>query len=138
VQIKITIPGEPKAKARPRMSTKSRIAYTPKDTVMYENWVKSCYINQSGIADSEDWFKDQVNVRIDAYYSIPKSASKKKRDEMTVQFIRPIKKPDLDNIAKAILDSLNGIAYKDDSQVVSLIINKYYSDIPRVEVELWE
>jgi Holliday junction resolvase RusA-like endonuclease len=48
--------------------------------------------------------------------------------------IRPTKKPDIDNVAKIILDSLNCICYKDDTQIVSLIVNKYYSQEPRVEV----
>ncbi|MFL8231041.1 RusA family crossover junction endodeoxyribonuclease, partial [Clostridioides difficile] len=50
--------------------------------------------------------------------------------------IRPNKKPDLDNIIKSVADSLNGIAYKDDSQIVEVVSKKYYSDRPRVEVEL--
>ena len=57
---------------------------------------------------------------------------------MSFGLINPTKKPDLDNIAKAILDSLNGIAYKDDSQIVSLLISKKYSDRPRVEITLKE
>ena len=57
---------------------------------------------------------------------------------MSFGLISPTKKPDLDNIAKAILDSLNGIAYKDDSQIVSLLISKKYSDRPRVEIALKE
>lgn len=134
MQVKITISGEPKGKGRPRMSTKTGRAYTPKDTIEYENWVRMCYINGS----NEEMFTGQVKARINAYYSIPKSTSKKKRDEMTLQLIQPTKKPDLDNVAKSILDSINGVAYKDDSQVVSLTINKYYSDVPRVELELWE
>lgn len=48
--------------------------------------------------------------------------------------IRPTKKPDADNIAKVVLDALNNICYKDDTQVVELIVNKYYSLEPRVEV----
>jgi len=52
--------------------------------------------------------------------------------------IRPTNKPDLDNIAKIILDSLNGIAYKDDSQVVSLTVIKHYSDNPCVVVRMGE
>ncbi|CZR99694.1 Endodeoxyribonuclease RusA [Clostridioides difficile] len=50
--------------------------------------------------------------------------------------IRPSKKPDLDNIIKSVADSLNGIAYKDDSQIVEVVSKKYYSDKPRVEVIL--
>ena len=50
---------------------------------------------------------------------------------------KPRKKPDADNIAKIILDSLNGVAYKDDSQIVDIrIIKKYTEDEERVEFEL--
>ena len=50
--------------------------------------------------------------------------------------ISPIKKPDMDNIAKIILDSLNGLAYLDDKQVTKLVIWKKYGDIPKVEVNI--
>lgn len=130
--VKVTIPGEPKGKARPRVTRKG-ITYTPQETVNYENWVKQCYMNKW-----EYFFEGQLNAKIDVYYAIQKSTSKKRKELMLAHIIRPTKKPDADNIAKIILDSLNGIAYKDDSQIVSLIVNKYYSDIPRVELELWE
>jgi Holliday junction resolvase RusA-like endonuclease len=48
--------------------------------------------------------------------------------------IRPTKTPDTDNIAKSVLDALNKVAYKDDSCVVDLIVEKWYSENPRVEV----
>ena len=47
-------------------------------------------------------------------------------------------KPDIDNIEKSILDSLNGLAYEDDSQIISLYGEKRYSDIPRVELKIKE
>ena len=50
--------------------------------------------------------------------------------------IRPTKKPDTDNVAKSILDACNKIAYDDDSHVVELFVEKWYSDEPRVVVEL--
>ena len=52
--------------------------------------------------------------------------------------IRPVKKPDVDNIAKAVFDSLNGIAYKDDAQVVELSMSKYYAENGFVKVMLEE
>ena len=57
---------------------------------------------------------------------------------MIEETIRPLVKPDLDNIAKMILDSLNKIAYKDDNQIVRLVIEKFYSEEPRVEIEITE
>lgn len=128
---KFIVPGEPKGKARPRMSTKTGIAYTPKDTIQYENWIRTCYLEQAGAK-----LEGQIEATIIAFYSIPKSISKKKRQQMLEGLIRPVKKPDVDNLAKSVLDSLNKIAYDDDSQVVECNVKKFYSDNPRVEVEI--
>jgi len=67
-----------------------------------------------------------LDVKIDAYYEVPKSASKKKRQEMLSNIIRPTKKPDFDNIGKIICDSLNLIAYHDDSAIVEARVGKFY------------
>ena len=73
---------------------------------------------------------------ISAYYKIPDRTSKKKLEQMVSGQIRPIKKPDTDNIIKIIADSLNGLAYKDDSRIVSVVCTKYYGTIPRVVVRI--
>lgn len=129
----VIIPGEPKGKGRPRMNTRTGKAYTPDDTVSYENLVKVCYQEQSKLK-----YEGQIKAKIKAYYSIPKSTSKKKREQMLLGDLMPTKKPDLDNVAKIVLDSLNKIAFDDDSQIVSLTVEKYYSETPRVEVYLAE
>lgn len=129
--VKIIIPGEPKGKGRPRMSTKTGRAFTPKDTIMYENLVKMCYQDQVG-----EMLEGEIRATIIAHYGIANSTSKKKRELMLQGEINPTKKPDLDNIAKVVLDSLNNIAYKDDSQITKLVIEKCYSNEPRVEVIL--
>lgn len=128
--VKFEVPGEPTAKARPRIG--KGFAYTPKKTVNYENWVKECYL----ITNNKTMLEGILKAEIIAYMSIPKSKSKKLQEKMRSGEERPQKKPDLDNICKAILDSLNGIAYKDDSQIVEVVLKKYYSDNPRVEVML--
>ena len=129
--IKFTIPGEPKAKARPRV-TKSGHAYTPDKTIEFENWVKLCYQESC----DEVFHDGEIMASIVCYFRIPESKSKKKQFDMESGIIRPTKKPDLDNLAKSVLDALNGLAYSDDSQIVGLEINKYYSLTPRTEVEL--
>ena len=48
--------------------------------------------------------------------------------------LMPAKKPDIDNIAKAVLDALNSVAYRDDTQIVELQIRKQYSEKPRLEI----
>lgn len=137
MRTKFCIHGEPQGKGRPRFSTvcghvKPR---TPDETVLYENLVKTEYRQQSGVRFPDDAMLD---VRIFAYYSIPKSVSKKKRQAMLDKRIRPTKKPDFDNIGKVICDSLNGIAYRDDAQVVDSMVRKFYGETPKVVVTIEE
>lgn len=133
-EIKFTVPGQPFGKQRPRVVNRGNFstAYTPKETVQYENLVKLYYQQTAqGFMFPKG---EMLEVRIIAYYSIPKSTSKKKRQEMLDNKIRPIKKPDFDNIGKIICDSLNLIAYHDDAAIVDAQVRKFYSDEPRVEV----
>ena len=51
---------------------------------------------------------------------------------------KPVKKPDVDNILKIVMDGLNGIAYPDDKQITDAHVKKRYSSEPRVEVVLME
>lgn len=131
------IPGKPMGKQRPRIVSRGSFAkaYTPKETVNYEQWVKACYIEQTDGYMFEDNPRG-LGVNIFAYYKPPKSTSKKKHTDMIERRINPTKKPDADNIAKIICDSLNGIAYKDDAMITTMHVLKYYSDIERVEVEI--
>lgn len=131
-KIKFTILGNPSGKGRPRFSTQTGRAYTPKKTVMYENLVRTEY----GIQCGNFMFADDsmLDMRILAFYEIPKSTSKKKRALMLNGMIRPTKKPDMDNVVKIIADSLNKVAYRDDTQIVDCQCRKFYSDTPRVEV----
>lgn len=135
-QIKFSVPGQPFGKQRPKFS---RIGngvktYTPDETISYENLVKIMFRE----AAKGKMFKDDdmLDVRIIAYYEIPKSTSKKKRNLMLEHKIRPTKKPDWDNIGKIICDSLNKVAYHDDSAVVDAQVRKFYSEQPRVDVTI--
>ncbi len=134
--IQFTVPGEPVGKGRPRVVNHGGFskAYTPEKTVIYENLVKTEY----GIQTKGFRFPDDAAIRmkIVAFYAIPKSVSRKKRELMLSGMIRPTKKPDVDNLTKIIADSINTIAYRDDAQIVECYCSKYYSDTPRVEVKL--
>ena len=131
--VEFTIHGEAKGKGRPRFTKQGR-TYTPEATANYENFVKIEYINQC----KEDRFEKGVELamEITAYFGIPESKPKKQKQLMRDGVIRPTKKPDMDNIIKIIADSLNGIAYYDDSQIVDTTIRKFYSDEPRVVVKI--
>lgn len=133
--VKFTVLGEPRGKQRPRVTRKGN-TYTPAETVQYENLVRMEYRRQCG----DYRFPDDaaLDMRIMAYYAIPKSASKKKRQEMLEHRIWPLKKSDWDNVGKIIADSLNEIAYKDDVQIVDGQVRKFYSDKPRVVVTIQE
>ena len=130
------IPGKAQAKQRPRMG-RSGIVYTPKETLIYENYVKMCY---SDYANQFEWlpYESQVRAEIDVLVAVPKSDSKAKKKAKIEGMIRPTVKPDCDNLAKSILDSLNGLAYQDDKQVVELSIKKYYAENAEVRVRLTE
>lgn len=134
--VSFTVPGPPKGKARARtVRTKDgrTFSYTPDGTVLYENLIKTCYY-QTGVNPFDA--DEELRATIVAYYPITKSTSKKKRQQMLAGLIRPTKKPDLDNVIKSILDALNKVAYHDDTQIVSLSMEKFYSDSPRVEVSI--
>ena len=127
--VSFTIPGEPVAKARPRVGKFG--TYTPKKTANYENLVKLFFV-QAKCPKLEG----ELHMCIKAYFTIPKSKSKKMQDEMRNEKIHPTKKPDLSNIIKIVEDALNKEAYDDDSQIIETSAKKYYSDFPRVEVEI--
>ncbi|MBW6408995.1 RusA family crossover junction endodeoxyribonuclease [Clostridium weizhouense] len=126
----VIVEGKIKGKARPRVF--GRHAVTPEDTVNYENWVKICYQQQDG-----KHIGGPVKAVINVYHKVPKSYTKKRLKAIREGLERPQKKPDADNVAKIILDSLNKIAFDDDSQVIQLIVNKLWTEEnERVEFEL--
>lgn len=127
-----TIPGEPEGKARPRVvRNQGKVhAFTPSKTKAYEERVRTAYI----AADGKHFAKHPIAISIFAYFKIPKSTTEAVRQAMLNGDVYPLKKPDVDNIAKVICDSLNGYAYTDDSQIVTLTIRKQYSEDPHVTV----
>ena len=137
MSISFTVIGNPVGKGRPKFSTVNghAVAYTPKKTANYETLVKLSYQQQCG--DCKPFDKDlPLTATITAYFPIPKSVSKRKREIMQGGLVPHTKKPDADNLAKAVLDALNGIAYQDDSQIAALRVTKYYSEEPHVDVEI--
>lgn len=147
ITVTFTVPGQPRGKQRPRLARGGN-TYTPRETVAYEKEVRGEYLQRLAKLQEDDpdremftrWYTGPVAVTITAYYDIPKSVSKKVRHEIEAGRQLPLKKPDTDNIAKIIIDALNGVAYKDDKQVVILEVEKAYGlpDMPHVEVTLTE
>lgn len=129
----ITIPGEPVAKARARV-TKAGYAYTPERTVDYECMVQTLFQAKHG----SPMLEGPILLQLDLYFGIPKRRSKAARKRMQQGLERPCKRPDIDNCMKAVCDALNGIAYKDDSQIVAAVIQKFWADEPRAVVTMEE
>lgn len=122
--MEFTVDGEPQGKARPRFSRVSGCAYTPAKTTAYENKIKAAFLVAGGRRIPAGHY---VRVAVEAYFGVPKYYSKKRRLACRENAELPAKKPDADNILKAVLDALNGLAYEDDKQVVSLTCKKKYA-----------
>ena len=127
--IEFKVPGPPMGKQRPIVTRKG--AFTPKKTVNYENYVKELYI-----INKLPKLEGYLSMSVMAYYPIPKSTSKKKREQMLKGILLPDKKPDIDNVLKCICDALNKIAYDDDKQIINMSISKYYSENPCTIIRL--
>jgi len=135
--IKFTVEGTAVPKQRPRIS--GRQAYTPKRTKDYEERVRDAF--RSSYRGFYPAFGKDTPVEVCIYIrqAIPKSWSKGKRLKAEAGEIVPLSRNgDIDNIAKSILDALNGFAYEDDCQVTRLMITKVYSHEASAEVYLRE
>lgn len=110
-------------KERPRTNFKTRAIYTPASTLSRER-----QIAQEFRLQNRKWeiTNKPIKINIVAYVNIPISANKTQKKLMEEDKIKPVKKPDVDNVAKLVLDALNGVAYEDDLQVISLQVEKRY------------
>ena len=130
--IKLKIDMNPQGKARPRF-TRRGIAYTPAKTKQAEDIIREAWLTQSKFT-----FEKGIPLKISLVggYPVAKSISKKQRALMLDGLVRPTVKPDLDNFAKLVLDSLNGYAYHDDAQVVVFKepFCKFYAEKPFIGV----
>lgn len=136
--IKFEIPGEPMAQQRPKFSScidpktgrKITKAYDPVKSKDYKTYIK--YIASQH--KPAELLQGALKVSLDVYKSIPNSWSNVKKKSAKWGVLRPLTKPDLDNVAKGVLDACTKIIWNDDNQIVELIVRKYYSDNPRIEV----
>lgn len=145
-KVQFSVPLEPIGAGRPRVT--KRGTFTPKKTTNFEDQVRYYALQASkGMQLPKE---ANVNVYIYAYFRVPKSYTKERRARCLSGIERPAKKPDSDNIAKAVLDGLNpkmkldkelhkkveivpGI-YNDDKQAVGLFIVKHYDEKGHVDV----
>jgi Holliday junction resolvase RusA-like endonuclease len=119
----IHIPGVMRGKQRPRFSRQTGRAYTPEQTVNLEAHIKQCALAQVG----QPRLVGALAVAMEIAVPVPASWPKRKRAEALSGMIRPTGKPDLDNCAKS-LDALNEIVWRDDAQIVAMVVTKHYAD----------
>ena len=135
-KIEIVLPGLPRGKARPRFTVRGKhaVAYTDKQTESFEGALRMAgNLAMAGRAPLEG----ALSLSMTAVFPVPASWSKKKRADALANEIRPIGKPDCDNILKTI-DALNGIVWRDDSQVVKAGISKVYGVSPEIAITVSE
>ncbi|NMZ78422.1 RusA family crossover junction endodeoxyribonuclease [Pseudomonas mandelii] len=129
------VPTEPVGKGRPRVSTIGGHArmFTPKKTANYETLI-SMAAQQA--MQGRELLAGPVLMELAIRVSVAASWSKKKTAEALQGLVMPTKKPDADNILKAICDGINGIVFKDDVQVVNVSLSKRFSETPGVTVRV--
>ncbi len=123
--VTITLLGTPQGKGRARSFIRAgHVAhYTPEKTRTYEGMIRSAAMDAIG---SRPAFDQPVEFFLRAVFPVPDSWSAKKRSRAILNEIKPAKKPDLDNVAKAWLDALNEVVYRDDSLIVRITMDKRY------------
>ena len=137
MQIHFQVEGDPKGKGRPRFGRFGKFTrvYTDKQTTDYEAVIKSYAAHAMG---SSDPLETAVSVFLYVRLAVPQSYSKKRTEACLSSLEKPCKKPDIDNIAKTYLDAMNGVIFKDDTQVIDLHVKKVYSAFAGVNVMVME
>lgn len=125
-EVTFTIPGLPRGKGRPRMTRNGHV-YTDAKTASFEGMVRSFAAQAMANAGLAMASGVPVRVLIAIAVPCPASYSRKRRAAALDGGVAPFK-PDVDNVAKSILDAMNGIVYDDDSRVVELAVSKRYAD----------
>ncbi len=147
--MKFTIPIEPKPQSRPRATIRGRHATVYEDGKMLA-WRKKVTEYIFGYYDG-DYFDDAIKVNVTFYMTAPKNMSeppkpksrdkkKKEYQDFVCEKIFCPKKPDLDNLEKALYDSISksDVVWIDDNLIVEHTTRKIYSPSPRIEIEITE
>ena len=129
------VPATVIGKGRPRLNSYTGVVYTPTRTKDYESLVEQYFLLKYPRFKA---LEGRIKVSIIAYFSIPKTTKKADINEMLENNISPTKKPEIDNIVKAILDSMNKFAFKDDNQITKLEVEKKYAIEDKVYVKIEE
>lgn len=133
--VQFLVPGEPVGKGRPRIGRVGGHArmFTPQKTASYEGLIA---LAGTEAMAGRTLLEGAVMVEMRIVLPVPASKSKKFKAQALAGEIFPTKKPDMDNVIKAIYDGLNGVVWKDDVQVVDAFVRKRYGEVPGVHVRI--
>ncbi len=129
----LTIPGAPQGKGRPRFSRRSGRAYTPARTQQAEETLAGRVAAQLQGKIAQP-LTEPLRVRCFFVMPVPASWSKKRQRAALEGKAWPTGKPDVDNLCKLLFDALNGLMWRDDSQIVELVTTKAYGEHPQTTV----
>lgn len=158
--VMVLVPGEPVGKGRPKASTAGGFVrmYTPAKTADYEEEIRAqslmsvggvelfeavritkrqtkakdlakAYLAHGGVAP----IASPCQLELSVVCAIPASYSKQKRAKCLSGEIAPTKKPDIDNVLKAVCDAFNGIVWTDDVLCTRVIVEKTFGETPHVQ-----
>ena len=124
----VEVIGKAVAQARPRFTTRGGFAraYDTKSVAYHKDYFKLCVAQNRPPVP----FLGPCRVKVEVFIAKPKSWSKKRTQAST--------KPDADNLAKLCLDAMEGVVYKNDSQIVDLHVTKSLDALPRTFVRVEE
>jgi Holliday junction resolvase RusA-like endonuclease len=127
------VDANPVGKQRARYARRGNFiqAYTPEKTRTYETLIKEASHEAMG---SSEPLETPVTLYLYIRVPIPKSCTKKRLEAINNGSEKPIKKPDASNILKSVEDGMNGVVYKDDSQIINIHVTKVYSSQPGVDI----
>jgi len=134
----LVVPGQPigKARARTVKAGNKFISFTPKNTRCYEATIRQFF---AALYPAAVPFAGPVYITANVYVQLPNSRDKKKdKEKIDADKLRATGRPDTDNCLKSFTDALAGLAYRNDSQVVTIHVEKFYSRRPRAEIEVGE
>lgn len=133
--MKFVIKIDPMASPRPRFNRHTGRTYMPTE---YMNWKKQLLLAWS-LYQADKMAKGKpLFVKIGFYLMPPQDISKVKKNAaaLEAEVMPVVKKPDIDNLQKSVLDAINGYAWHDDNQISDIYAKKRYSFYPRVEIEI--
>ena len=138
--MKYTFDIVPVSQGRPRFARRGKFVQTydpPKSKKFKQDLAE---LAKEVLQEQPFFAGKHIPIEVDLKFYIPllKSFTNTKRERALKGDLRPPTRPDIDNYIKGTLDSLNGLFWEDDGQIVELHAGKYYSDSPRIEMEIKE